>query len=109
MIEHLGKGDIMLQILSDLASDFTVLRAYRDDPDALLARYPELTDEEKRLLKDGDSSAIEGHLRGGTSMKPSTVLLAAIIIIRIDDPEAAGQHDRQYWDECVHRLERKAA
>ena len=100
----------MRNLLEKLANDLSVQRAFRRDPESVLAQFPELTAYERRLIKSGDSSAIEVYLSGRGTLAATTIINAVVIVVVKHGDIGLGEalaKNRDYWRDRLAVIARK--
>lgn len=102
----------MIEILKDLATSFSAVHDFRQDPEAYLDRYPDLTAQERELLLEGDSGKVSGYVSGKVNADTTIV----VIILPGPTLEACdGESDQarvrhaNFWNHVTHRSSSLAA
>ena len=100
----------MIDVLQELASSVSAVRAFQCDRESYLDSHPDLTQEERALLLEGDSGKVSAHVTGKVNANTT-------IVVIILAPEASGDrgdtvrkaNHQDFWGHVAARSETLAA
>lgn len=110
----------MIKFLNDISSNYADLRAFQTDPAGFLDRYEDMTDYERELVLERDSTAIDWYLKnrllnGDDTIVPvhaaTTVIVIAVIglaVAAMDDGSSEPLRMARHGDFWSHVAERGA-
>lgn len=100
----------MIDVLQDLASSVSAVRAFQRDPEGYLSHYPSLTQAERALLLEGDSGEVSDYVTGKVNANTTIVVIVLAPEASGDRGDAARQASHQdFWGHVAARSNTLAA